>query len=59
MVITAQIKNEDRIARLAEAQTHLAVSQGELATSQRLTDERLRALIDIVGRDRNGERSEQ
>ena len=33
----------------------LAASQKELTASQKETDQRLRALIDIVGHDRNGE----
>ncbi len=47
IMIDAQIKNEDRFAKLAEAQT-------ELAESQAHTDRRLDALIDIVKQGRNG-----
>lgn len=39
---------------LAAAQKELVAAQKKLATSQQQTDERLRALIDIVERDRNG-----
>jgi len=68
IIIDAQIKNEDRFAqneerfaKLAEAQQltdqrfkELAESQKELAASQKLTDQSLNALIDIVRRNRNG-----
>ena len=47
IMIDAQIKNEERFARLAQAQT-------ELAESQAHTDRRLDALIDIVKEGRNG-----
>ena len=47
IMIDAQIKNEDRFAKLAQAQT-------ELAESQAHTDQRLDALIDIVKNGRNG-----
>jgi len=47
IMIDAQIKNEERFARLAQAQT-------ELAESQAHTDRRLDALIDIVREGRNG-----
>jgi hypothetical protein len=47
IMIDAQIKNEDRFAKLAEAQT-------ELAESQARTDRRLDALIDIIREGRNG-----
>jgi hypothetical protein len=47
IMIDAQIKNEERFAKLAEAQT-------ELAESQAHTDRRLDALIDIVKEGRNG-----
>jgi hypothetical protein len=47
IMIDAQIKNEDRFAKLAEAQT-------ELAEAQAHTDRRLNALIDIVREGRNG-----
>jgi pyruvate-formate lyase len=47
IMIDAQIKNEERFAKLAEAQT-------ELAESQAHTDRRLDALIDIVKESRNG-----
>jgi len=46
-MIDAQIKNEERFAKLAQAQTELAVSQAH-------TDRRLDALIDIVREARNG-----
>ena len=46
-MIDAQIKNEERFAKLAQAQT-------ELAESQTHTDRRLDALIDIVKEGRNG-----
>ncbi len=61
IIIDAQIKNEDRFARneerfaqLAASQKELAESQKELTESQKQTDKRLNALIDIAGRDRNG-----
>jgi hypothetical protein len=47
IMIDAQIKNEERFAKLAEAQT-------ELASSQKHTDRRLDALIDIIKEGRNG-----
>jgi hypothetical protein len=47
IMIDAQIKNEDRFAKLAQAQTELALSQVH-------TDRRLDALIDIVREERNG-----
>ena len=47
IMIDAQIKNEERFAKLAQAQT-------ELAASQTRTDRRLDALIDIVREGRNG-----
>ncbi len=47
IMIDAQIKNEDRFAKLAQAQT-------ELAESQAHTDRKLDALIDIVQQGRNG-----
>jgi len=47
IMVDAQIKNEERFARLAQAQT-------ELAESQVHTDRRLDALIDIVKEGRNG-----
>ena len=47
IMIDAQIKNEERFAKLAQAQT-------ELAESQAHTDQRLDALIDIVRNGRNG-----
>lgn len=47
IMIDAQIKNEERFAKLAQAQT-------ELAESQTHTDRRLDALIDIVRQGRNG-----
>ena len=50
IMIDAQIKNEERFAKLAQAQT-------ELAESQAHTDRRLDALIDIVRQGRNGKSS--
>lgn len=47
IMIDAQIKNEERFAKLAQAQT-------ELLQSQTHTDRRLDALIDIVKEGRNG-----
>jgi hypothetical protein len=47
IMIDAQIRNEDRFAKLAQAQT-------ELAESQSHTDRRLDALIDIIKQGRNG-----
>ena len=47
IMIDAQIKNEERFAKLAHAQT-------ELAESQTHTDRRLDALIDIIKESRNG-----
>jgi pyruvate-formate lyase len=47
IMIDAQIKNEERFAKLAQAQT-------ELAESQTHTDRRLDALIAIVKEGRNG-----
>lgn len=50
IMMDAQIKNEERFAKLAQAQT-------ELAESQTHTDRRLDALIDIVKQGRNGKSS--
>ena len=47
IIIDAQIKNEERFAKLAEAQTELAISRAH-------TDRRLDALIDIIRKQRNG-----
>ncbi|HEV2829531.1 MAG TPA: hypothetical protein VGW76_18175 [Pyrinomonadaceae bacterium] len=47
IMMDAQIKNEERFAKLAQAQT-------ELAESQAHGDRRLDALIDIVKEGRNG-----
>lgn len=47
IMIDAQIKNEERFAALAKAQT-------ELSESQAHTDRRLDALIDIIREGRNG-----
>src|SRR5712691_2400422 len=44
----------ERFKELAESQKELAASQLELAASQKLTDQGLKTLIDIVRRDRNG-----
>ena len=50
IMIDAQIKNEERFAKLAKAQT-------ELSESQTHTDRRLDALIDIIREGRNGKSS--
>ena len=50
ILIDAQVKNEDRFAALASAQTRLTDSQAH-------TDRRLDALIDIIRKKRNGESS--
>ena len=50
IMIDAQIKNEERFAKLAQAQT-------ELSESQAHTDRRLDALIDIIREGRNGKSS--
>ncbi|MBC8029869.1 MAG: hypothetical protein H7Z16_07145 [Pyrinomonadaceae bacterium] len=47
IMIDAQIKNEERFAKLANAQTQLSESQAH-------TDRRLDALIDIIREGRNG-----
>jgi uncharacterized protein YigA (DUF484 family) len=47
IMMDAQIKNEERFAKLAQAQT-------ELTDSQKHTDRRLDALIDIAREGRNG-----
>jgi len=47
IMMDAQIKNEERFAKLAQAQT-------ELAESQSHTDRRLDALIEILKESRNG-----
>jgi uncharacterized protein YigA (DUF484 family) len=47
IMMDAQIKNEERFAKLAQAQT-------ELAESQAHTDRQLDALIEIVREGRNG-----
>jgi sulfite reductase alpha subunit-like flavoprotein len=47
IMIDSQIKNEERFAELARAQT-------ELVESQKHTDRLLDALIDIVKENRNG-----
>ena len=65
IMIDAQIKNEDRFAKLVQASedrfAELAASQkntdrilAELAESQKRTDRRLDVLIDIVKEGRNG-----
>jgi len=48
MIIDAQMKNEERFAKLAHAQTDLTESQSH-------TDRQLDALIDIIREGRNGE----
>jgi hypothetical protein len=50
IMIDAQIKNEERFAKLAQAQTELAESEAHI-------DRRLDALIDIVRQGRNGKSS--
>jgi hypothetical protein len=50
IMIDAQIKNEERFAKLAQAQT-------ELSESQTHTDRRLDALINIIREGRNGKSS--
>ncbi|MEP6911547.1 MAG: hypothetical protein ABI923_02265 [bacterium] len=47
IMMDAQIKNEERFAKLVQAQTELALSQAQ-------ADRRLEALIDIVKEGRNG-----
>lgn len=47
IIIDAQVKNEERFAKLAEAQTKLAISQEH-------TDQRLDVLIGIIRDQRNG-----
>lgn len=47
ILVDMQVKNEERFAELAEAQTQLAESQTH-------TDQRLDALIDIIREGRNG-----
>ena len=47
IMIDAQIKNEERFEKLAQAQIQLAASQAH-------SDRRLDALIDIVREGRNG-----
>jgi len=47
ILIDAQIANEERVAKLMEAQTLLTESQAH-------TDRRLDALIDIIKEGRNG-----
>ncbi|MDQ2938047.1 MAG: hypothetical protein M3R67_11145 [Acidobacteriota bacterium] len=47
ILIDAQIKNEERFAKLVQTQT-------ELSASQIQTDRRLDALIDIIKDGRNG-----
>ena len=53
-ITDAQIKTEETMQRMAEAQTKLAEAQTKLAESQAHTDKRLDALIDIVREGRNG-----
>ena len=57
----AQDRTDAQIRQLVSAQRgsdvkieELATSQKELAASQKETDQKLRALIDILGRDRHG-----
>lgn len=52
ILIDAQIKNEERFGKLAEAQIRLADSQTH-------TDQRLDALIDIIQKGRNGNSSSE
>ncbi|HKY30081.1 MAG TPA: hypothetical protein VJM12_19275 [Pyrinomonadaceae bacterium] len=51
IIIDAQVKNEERFAKLAEAQVELAISQAH-------TDRRLDALIDIIRDRTNGKSNE-
>lgn len=60
IVVHAQIKTEERIQQLFQAQREMAEAhhemvevQREMAEAQRHTDERLSALIDIVIQQRN------
>jgi len=48
IIIDAQVKNEERFAKLAEAQVELSASQSH-------SDRRLDALIDIIREGRNGQ----
>ncbi|HLN99645.1 MAG TPA: hypothetical protein VK208_14390 [Pyrinomonadaceae bacterium] len=50
IMMDAQIKNEERFAKLAQAQT-------ELAESQAHNERRLDALLDLVKESRNGKSS--
>ena len=50
IMVDAQIKNEERFAKLAE-------TEAELGESQAQTNRRLDALIDIVKESRNGKRN--
>jgi hypothetical protein len=52
ILIDAQIKNEERFGKLAEAQIRLTDSQTH-------TDQRLDALIDIIQKGRNGNSSSE
>jgi hypothetical protein len=54
IIIDAQVKNEERFAKLTEAQTELTKAHAELAQSLAHTDQRLDALIDIIRDQRNG-----
>ena len=53
-LVDAQIKTEDKMQELAEAQRHLAEAQKRFIQSQEHTDRRLDALIDIIREERNG-----
>lgn len=48
LIINAQIENEERFGRMADAQANLTTAQANLANSQAHTDQRLDALIDII-----------
>ncbi len=52
-LVDLQIQNEERFARLADAQVSLAHSHATLAGYQTNTDRRLDELIDIIKRRRN------
>jgi hypothetical protein len=59
ILLDAQVANEERFAKLAEAQVNLAEAQVRLADSQAHSDRRLDALIDIVREGRNGASSDK
>lgn len=49
-LVDAQLKSEEKIAAVAEAQLRLTEAQQSLTEGQQHTDERLNALINIVDR---------